>query len=64
QLGSRWLWADHAAGDVTLHSPHIVHASLDVASDAMRLSADLRWMAADAERDQRWLVPWAGDDGN
>jgi len=39
RLGRRSLWADYRAGDVTAHSPHLVHASLHTTSDAMRLSA-------------------------
>ncbi len=37
-------WADYQAGDVTIHSPHVVHASLDTTTDRMRLSADLRFL--------------------
>jgi ectoine hydroxylase-related dioxygenase (phytanoyl-CoA dioxygenase family) len=61
--GRRWLWTDYRCGDVVLHSPHIVHASLDVTTDAMRLSADLRWLADGEQRDERWSTAWAGDDG-
>ncbi len=64
RLDTRWLWADYQAGDVTVHSPHIVHASLDTTTAAMRLSADLRFLRHDQPADPRWLVPWAGDDGN
>lgn len=64
QVGARWRWVDFRAGDVAVHSPHIVHASLDVRSDRMRLSADIRFVRDDADPDPRWLVPWAGDDGN
>ncbi|MHB1536280.1 MAG: phytanoyl-CoA dioxygenase family protein [Acidimicrobiales bacterium] len=64
RIGRRWLWADYAAGDLTMHSPHIVHASLDTATDAMRLSVDLRFIRAGRRIDPRWLRPWAGDDGN
>ena len=64
QLNRRWRWADYAAGDVTVHSPHIVHASLDTTSDGhapvRRLSLPSQGEPADA----RWLVAWAGDDGN
>ena len=63
QLGRRWLWTDYRAGDVVVHSPHIVHASLDVTTDEMRLSADLRWLADGAARDERWSSAWSGDDG-
>jgi ectoine hydroxylase-related dioxygenase (phytanoyl-CoA dioxygenase family) len=62
--GRRWRWADFRAGDVAIHSPHIVHASLDVRSDAMRLSADIRFLRRGGTPDPRWLTPWSGDDGN
>jgi hypothetical protein len=62
-LGGRWLWTDYRAGDVILHSPYLVHASLDNVSDTMRLSADLRFRRRDAELDQRWTGDWAADDG-
>jgi hypothetical protein len=64
KLGRRWLWADFAAGDVTVHSPHLVHASLDTVTDEMRLSADVRFLRDGETPDPRWLQPWAGDDGN
>jgi len=63
ELGGRWLWTDYRAGDVILHSPYLVHASLDNASDAMRLSADLRFRRRTAELDQRWTADWSADDG-
>lgn len=64
QLGGRWLYADFRAGDVAIHSPHLVHATLDNATDTMRLSADLRFLPITVEPDPRWLQPWSGDDGN
>jgi ectoine hydroxylase-related dioxygenase (phytanoyl-CoA dioxygenase family) len=64
ELGRRWLWADYQAGDVTVHSPHIVHASLDTTTDVMRLSADLRFLRQGEQADDRWLQAWAGDDGH
>lgn len=62
-LGGRWLWTDYRAGDVVLHSPHTVHASLDDASDVMRLSADVRFHRTDATPDARWSGHWSADDG-
>lgn len=62
--GRRWMWADYRAGDVAVHSPHMVHASLDTGTDAMRLSADIRFIRDGDRVDPRWLKPWAGDDGN
>ncbi|MEV0122509.1 phytanoyl-CoA dioxygenase family protein [Streptomyces sp. NPDC050703] len=62
-LGRRWLWADFAAGDVLVHLPRIIHASLDTTTDAMRLSVDVRFVRADDTPDPRWLRPWSADDG-
>lgn len=62
-LGGRWLWTDYRAGDVVLHSPHTVHASLDDRSDVMRLSADVRFRRRDAVPDHRWSGAWSADDG-
>jgi hypothetical protein len=64
QLGGRWLTADFQAGDVAVHSPHLVHATLDNSTPKMRLSADIRFLPITVEPDPRWLRPWAGDDGN
>jgi hypothetical protein len=64
QLGGRWLYADFRAGDIAVHSPHIVHASLDTATDTMRMSADIRFISVAEEPDPRWLHPWSGADGN
>lgn len=63
-LGGRWLYADYRAGDVAIHSPHIVHASLDTTTDLMRMSADIRFAPITVEPDPRWLQPWSGNDGN
>ncbi|MGV2917513.1 phytanoyl-CoA dioxygenase family protein, partial [Streptomyces alfalfae] len=62
-LGRRWLWADFAAGDVMVHLPRIIHASLDTTTDAMRLSVDARFVRAGDTPDPRWLRPWSADDG-
>ncbi|KIF75040.1 phytanoyl-CoA dioxygenase [Streptomyces sp. 150FB] len=62
-LGRRWLWADFAAGDVMIHVPRIIHASLDTRTDAMRLSADVRFVRTGDTHDPRWLTPWSADDG-
>jgi hypothetical protein len=64
QLGGRWLFTNYEAGDVTIHSPHIVHASLDTTTEMMRMSADIRFTPITVEPDPRWLTPWSGDDGN
>jgi ectoine hydroxylase-related dioxygenase (phytanoyl-CoA dioxygenase family) len=52
----RWLIADYAAGDVVVHSAHIVHAALDnVDPDGiMRLSTDIRYQRISEPIDWRW----------
>jgi hypothetical protein len=62
-LGGRWLYTDFRAGDVVVHSPDIVHASLDNSSPVMRLSADVRFRRTDATPDDRWNDDWSADDG-
>jgi ectoine hydroxylase-related dioxygenase (phytanoyl-CoA dioxygenase family) len=64
QTGLAWSWTDYRAGDVALHSPHVVHASLDTRTEAMRASIDVRFLAQGERTDPRWLHPWSGDDGN
>jgi hypothetical protein len=63
ELGRRWLWADFRAGDVVLHGPHIVHASLDTTTPTMRMSVDARFAAPRQQPDGRWLRTWSADDG-
>jgi hypothetical protein len=59
---SRWLTADFAAGDVVVHSPRIVHATLDAAAGE-RVSADVRFRRVDSPCDPRWDNDWSSDDG-
>jgi len=61
--GKRWLATNYRAGDVIAHSPVIVHASLDSASDLMRISTDVRFIRAGAPCDPRWQQDWSADDG-
>ena len=58
----RWLITDYAAGDVVIHSPLIVHASLDCHSEEMRLSTDIRYLREGTHYDPRWRGDWAADD--
>lgn len=60
--GRRWLLADFEAGDVVVHSPLIVHASLDDVAPEMRLSTDIRFLRAGTHYDPRWRGDWAADD--
>jgi hypothetical protein len=62
-LGGRWLWTDYEAGDLVVHSPHLVHASLDNLSNVMRISGDLRFHPTDEPVDPRWNDHWSADDG-
>ncbi|WP_250284999.1 phytanoyl-CoA dioxygenase family protein [Frankia sp. CiP1_Cm_nod2] len=64
QLGLRWMHVVSRAGDITLHNSHLIHASLDVTGDVMRLSTDLRFARRGDTIDHRWTIPWSGDDGN
>jgi hypothetical protein len=61
--GRRWLVTEYEAGDVVVHSPAIVHASLDSEIDLMRVSTDVRFKRADAPSDPRWHDDWSADDG-
>ncbi|WP_137391304.1 phytanoyl-CoA dioxygenase family protein [Rhodoligotrophos defluvii] len=61
--GKRWLVTNYRAGDLIAHSPVIVHASLDSASDLMRISTDVRFIRAGAACDPRWQQDWSADDG-
>ncbi|MGF7160539.1 ectoine hydroxylase-related dioxygenase (phytanoyl-CoA dioxygenase family) [Rhodoligotrophos appendicifer] len=61
--GNRWLVTNYRAGDVIAHSPEIVHASLDSASDMMRISTDIRFIRAGKSCDPRWQQDWSADDG-
>ncbi|MFI9721892.1 phytanoyl-CoA dioxygenase family protein [Streptomyces sp. NPDC052396] len=63
RLNRRWMWADYRAGDVMVHLPHIIHASLDTTTDAMRVSVDTRFVRGGDRPDPRWLRPWSADDG-
>lgn len=58
----RWLVTNYAAGDVVIHSPLIVHASLDCRGPEMRLSTDIRYLRQGSNYDPRWRGDWAADD--
>ncbi|WP_338692734.1 phytanoyl-CoA dioxygenase family protein [Streptomyces sp. Q6] len=65
KFASRWLVADYAAGDMVVHSPYMVHASLDNADpdEVARLSTDIRYQRADDPIDWRWQEHWHDRDG-
>jgi hypothetical protein len=56
QHDERWLIADYLAGDVVVHSAHLVHASLDNvdADGIIRLSTDIRYQRTSEPIDWRW----------
>lgn len=62
---ARWLVADYRAGDVMVHSAHIIHAGLDNVDEGgrMRLSTDIRYQRASEPIDWRWQEHWHDQDG-
>ena len=62
---TRWLVTDYEAGDVVVHSAHIVHASTDNVDPAnkLRLSTDIRYQRKSEPIDWRWQEHWNFDDG-
>jgi ectoine hydroxylase-related dioxygenase (phytanoyl-CoA dioxygenase family) len=65
KLNSRWLLADYAAGDMVVHTPYTVHASLDNQNSQgiMRLSTDIRYQLKRDPIDGRWQNHWHINDG-
>jgi ectoine hydroxylase-related dioxygenase (phytanoyl-CoA dioxygenase family) len=61
---SRWLAADYEAGDVVIHTAHMIHASTqnDDPSGRMRLSTDIRYQPVRDRIDRRWGEHWSPDD--
>lgn len=62
---ARWLGTDFRAGDVMIHSAHIIHAATDnVDPDGiMRLSTDIRYQRLGEPIDWRWHNDWHDQDG-
>ena len=65
EYDSRWLVTDFSAGDLMVHSPHIIHASLDNQDPGrrFRLSTDIRYQDASDPLDARWQSHWHDQDG-
>jgi hypothetical protein len=65
QLDTRWLIADYRAGDMVVHSPYLLHASLNNVDNnrQMRLSTDIRFQPSLEPIDPRWQAHWRDDDG-
>lgn len=62
-LARRWLWTDYRAGDIAVHTPHLVHAALDTTIPRARVSVDVRFARVGSRIDARWTRPWSADDG-
>jgi ectoine hydroxylase-related dioxygenase (phytanoyl-CoA dioxygenase family) len=65
EYDARWLLADLEAGDMLVHSAHLIHASLDNVDPegVMRLSTDIRYQRTDEPIDWRWQDHWHDQDG-
>lgn len=65
EYDARWLVTDYRAGDVMVHSAHLVHAALDNVDTTgrMRLSTDIRYQRLDEPIDWRWQEHWHDRDG-
>lgn len=61
--GKPWMYTDFKAGDIILHSPFIIHGTLDCNMETMRLSTDIRYASVKEEHDPRWSAHWRADDG-
>jgi len=60
----KWMYSDYKAGDIVIHSPFLIHASLDCSSVYMRLSTDIRYVTDNEKVDKRWSNNWSADDGH
>lgn len=62
---TRWLVSDYDAGDVVVHSAHLIHAALDNVDTGgiLRLSTDIRYQRVTDPIDWRWDNHWHLDDG-
>lgn len=65
EYDARWLVTDYRAGDVMVHSAHLIHAALDNVDTTgrMRLSTDIRYQRLDEPIDWRWQEHWHDRDG-
>lgn len=65
EYDARWLVTDYRAGDVMIHSAHLIHAALDNVDQTgqMRLSTDIRYQRVTDPIDWRWQQHWNDRDG-
>jgi ectoine hydroxylase-related dioxygenase (phytanoyl-CoA dioxygenase family) len=63
RFNTRWLIADYEAGDMMVHSAHMIHAAtVNTHPTQMRLSTDIRYQRVRDEIDARWTQHWSLDD--
>ncbi|MFM1851024.1 MAG: hypothetical protein RIS54_708 [Verrucomicrobiota bacterium] len=55
KFGGRWLTAHFQPGDFLTFRMNMIHASLDNATDKVRLSTDTRYQLASEPIDERWI---------
>jgi len=55
KFGGRWLTAHFQPGDFLTFPMNMIHASLDNATDKIRLSTDTRYQLASEPIDERWI---------
>jgi hypothetical protein len=55
KMGGRWLTTEWKAGDLITFKMNTVHASLDNATDRIRLSSDTRYQRVSQPADERWI---------
>jgi hypothetical protein len=63
KLKKRWCYTNFQAGDLIIHDPDVIHASLDSNNDYMRLSIEVRFIPAIDTPDSKWTGDWKGGDG-
>lgn len=55
KFGGRWLTAHFQPGDFLTFPMNMIHASIDNATDIVRLSTDTRYQLASEPIDERWI---------
>ena len=63
RFNTRWLIADYEAGDMLVHSAHMIHAAtVNTHASQIRLSTDIRYQRVRDEIDARWTQHWSLND--
>ena len=63
KLDKHWCYTNFKAGDLIIHDPDVIHATLDSNNDYMRLSIEVRFIPAKDTPDSKWTGDWKGGDG-